>query len=90
MVPARKLLPAIVTVAPPALDPPFGEIPEMAGAGAIEILREKSIETEVAFESLAAIVNANAPAKEGIPAIVPVEELRVSPLGSRPCVMLHV
>jgi hypothetical protein len=67
-----------------------GEMAEIAGAGDVEILREKLVETLAAVESLAAIVNANAPANVGVPAIVPVDEFRVSPVGRCPPVILHV
>ena len=90
MAPGRKLLPVIITVVPPAIEPLFGEIREIAGAGAVEILREKPVDTEADPESFTAIMNANVPAVVGVPAIVPVAKLRVSPVGSCPRVVLHV
>jgi hypothetical protein len=44
--PGRKLLPEIVTAVPPATVPLVGEMPEMDGAGAGEIINEKPAEAE--------------------------------------------
>jgi hypothetical protein len=84
------LLPEIVTVVPPLIDPLFGEISEMVGAGADDMLRENPADEEDALASCTCEVNEELPAIVGVPVIMPVEEFSCRPVGSVPLVVLHV
>jgi hypothetical protein len=52
--------------------------------------RENAAEIEAALESLAVITNEETPATVGVPAIVPVDEFNVKPVGKCPLGELHV
>jgi hypothetical protein len=51
---------------------------------------ENAAEIEAALESLAVITKEETPATAGVPAIVPVDEFNVKPVGKCPLVELHL
>ena len=89
MAPLRKLLPEIVIVSPPAVEPVLGETVVMVGAGVVEMFMDRLLEAEAALESFTWAPNAKEPATLGVPEIAPVDALRDSPVGSCPLTVLQ-
>jgi hypothetical protein len=79
----------MVTDAPPAVVLVFGETVVTVGAGAGEMFSDSVPDALIALESETLAVNKNVPAWLGIPAIAPVPELSVNPVGRCPEAVLQ-
>src|SRR6266404_3540912 len=88
--PDRKLLPEIVTVVPPSIEPLFGKTLEMVGAEFGDTLKEKPVDEEAPVASRTCAVKGKLPEAVGVPAIVPAFALNCRPAGSAPLVALQV
>lgn len=84
------MLPEIVTVVPPSIEPLFGETLEMLGAELADTLMDRPAEEETPFESRTCAVKEKLPDVVGVPAIVPVVALNCRPAGRTPPVVLQV
>jgi hypothetical protein len=68
----------------------LGETVEIVGGAEVEMFIDIPPDAVAALESFTCALNEKEPARDGVPEIVPVDELRDKPLGSRPLVVLHV
>ena len=87
--PDRKLLPEIFTGVPPSVGPRLGKTMAIMGLGSVEMFNEKLTEKVDTPESCTLAINEKGPFDEGMPAMVPVDEFRVRPLGRCPPVVVH-
>jgi hypothetical protein len=71
-VPARKLVPEIVTVVLPSVEPLLGEMLEIVGPAEEATLRESPVADEVDFASSTCAVKEKFPGTAGVPLIVPL------------------
>ena len=85
-----KLVPKILTVPPPLVEPVLGDTVLIVRAVEAEMLMESPADAVAALESFTWALKEKEPAVMGFPVIIPVEELSERPLGSWPPIVLHV